>query len=92
MNDKDACKFLGARKFKVQKQSDKMDLTEDQDVTHEKPRSKQEKASTAADNQEVYSDATSSNSGKSSDNEVTVCLYLVDIAMSCMPCSAACSV
>ena len=81
----------GAKRFKVKKQSDKMDITEDKDVTYEKPRSRKEKAGTAEDNEEVFSDATSSDGGQSSDNEVTVCFYLVDTVtvMLCMSCSAA---
>ncbi|DBA87800.1 TPA: hypothetical protein ACH3X1_004797 [Trebouxia sp. C0004] len=60
----------GVKRFKVKKQSDKTDSTEDRDVTHDKPRSKKEKANTAG-GEEVYSDATSSDNGNSSGNDVT---------------------
>ncbi|DBA95165.1 TPA: hypothetical protein ACH3X1_015718 [Trebouxia sp. C0004] len=61
---------VGVKRFKVKKQSDKTDSTEDRDVTHDKPRSKKEKANTAG-GEEVYSDATSSDNGNSSGNDVT---------------------
>ncbi|DBA90444.1 TPA: hypothetical protein ACH3X1_003711 [Trebouxia sp. C0004] len=62
---------VGVKRFKVKKQSDKTDSTEDRDVTHDKPRSKKEKANTAGGGEEVYSDATSSDNGNSSGNDVT---------------------
>ena len=81
----------GVKRFQVKKQSDKTDSTEDRDVTHDKPRSQKEKANTAGGGEEVYSDATSSDNGNSSGNDVTVCLYLFDVVMSCMSICAICA-